>query len=76
MKNMREISYILGIKIYWDRSRRLLELQSTYINKMLKWFIMEEPKREYLLFSYGIHLSKDVYPKKQIERDRIKKTPL
>jgi len=34
---------------------------------------MEEPKREYL---HGIHLFKDIYSKKQIERDKIKKTPL
>jgi hypothetical protein len=37
---------------------------------------MEEPKREYLLFSHGIYLFKDIYPKKQIERDKIKKIPL
>jgi len=37
---------------------------------------MKEPKREYLLFSHGIHLFNEIYSKKQIERDKIKKIPL
>ncbi|KAL0462995.1 UNVERIFIED_CONTAM: hypothetical protein Slati_0187100 [Sesamum latifolium] len=37
MKDMGEASYILGIKIYRDRSRRMLGLtQSSYIEKVLK----------------------------------------
>ncbi|KAL0342540.1 UNVERIFIED_CONTAM: Retrovirus-related Pol polyprotein from transposon TNT 1-94 [Sesamum calycinum] len=37
MKNVGEASYILGIKIYRDRSRRMLGLtQSSYIGKVLK----------------------------------------
>jgi hypothetical protein len=37
MKDMGEVAYILGIKIYKDKSRRLFGLsQSTYIDKMLK----------------------------------------
>ena len=33
MKNLREVAYILGMKIYRDRSKRLLGLfQSTYID--------------------------------------------
>ena len=39
MKDLGEASYILGIRIYRDRSRGLLGLsQSTYIDKLLKWF--------------------------------------
>ncbi|KAL0439311.1 UNVERIFIED_CONTAM: hypothetical protein Slati_2414100 [Sesamum latifolium] len=46
MKDMGEASYILGIKIYRDRSRRLLGLtQSSYIEKFLKRFKMEHSKR-------------------------------
>ncbi|KAL0401954.1 UNVERIFIED_CONTAM: Copia protein [Sesamum latifolium] len=42
MKDMGEASYILGIKIYRDRSRRMLGLtQSSYIEKVLKRFRME-----------------------------------
>ena len=37
MKDLGDAVYILGIKIYRDRSRRLLGLsQSTYIDKVLK----------------------------------------
>ncbi|KAL0319889.1 UNVERIFIED_CONTAM: Retrovirus-related Pol polyprotein from transposon TNT 1-94 [Sesamum radiatum] len=37
MKDMGEASYILGIKIYRDRSKRMLGLtQSPYIEKVLK----------------------------------------
>src|SRR3954453_11357859 len=37
MKDLGEAAYILGIKIYRDRSRRLIGLsQSTYIDKVLK----------------------------------------
>ena len=36
MKDLGEAAYILGIKIYRDRSRRLIGLsQSTYIDKVL-----------------------------------------
>ncbi|KAL0400359.1 UNVERIFIED_CONTAM: Copia protein [Sesamum radiatum] len=46
MKDMGEASYILGIKIYRDRSRRMLGLtQSSYIEKVLKRFRMEHSNR-------------------------------
>jgi hypothetical protein len=49
MKNLGEAAYILGIKIYRDRSRRLLELsQSAYIDKILKRFNMQNSKKGYL----------------------------
>ena len=42
MKDLGEATYILGIKIYRDRSRRLIGLsQDTYIDKVLKRFSME-----------------------------------
>ena len=42
MIDLGEVTYIVGIKIYRDRYRRLLGLlQSTYIDKMLKKFSME-----------------------------------
>ncbi|GJW18576.1 retrotransposon protein, putative, ty1-copia subclass [Tanacetum coccineum] len=46
MKDLREAAYVLGIKIYRDRSRRLIGLcQSAYIEKILKRFHMENSKR-------------------------------
>jgi hypothetical protein len=42
MKDLGEAAYILGIKIYKDRSRRLIGLsQSTYLDKILKKFKMD-----------------------------------
>ena len=49
MKDLREAAYILGIKIYRDRSKRLIGLsQDTYIDKVLKRFNMEEAKKGFL----------------------------
>ena len=46
MKDLGEVAYILGIKIYRDRSRRLLALcQSTYLDKILKKFDMHLAKK-------------------------------
>jgi hypothetical protein len=43
IKDMGEAAYVLGIKIYRDRSRRLLALsQSTYLDKVLKRFRRRE----------------------------------
>src|SRR3954465_1587595 len=57
MKDLGEAAYILGIKIYRDRSRRLIELsQSTYIEKVLKRFNMHEAKKGFLPISHDIHL--------------------
>ncbi|KAK8597319.1 hypothetical protein V6N12_065790 [Hibiscus sabdariffa] len=51
MKDLGEAAYILGVKIYRDRSRRLLGLsQSIYIDKVLKLFSMEESKRGILAY--------------------------
>ncbi|GKB64382.1 putative reverse transcriptase domain-containing protein [Tanacetum coccineum] len=46
IKDLGEAAYILGIKIYRDRSKRLISLcQSAYIEKILKRFLMENSKR-------------------------------
>ncbi|KAL0405988.1 UNVERIFIED_CONTAM: Retrovirus-related Pol polyprotein from transposon TNT 1-94 [Sesamum latifolium] len=56
---MGEASYILGIKIYRDRSRRMLGLtQSSYIEKVLKRFKMKNSKRGFFPMRHGIKLSK------------------
>ena len=59
MKDLGEASYILGIKIYRDRSRRLIGYsQSTYLDKIFKKFKMEQTKKGFLHVLQGIKLSK------------------
>src|SRR6516165_7148502 len=65
MKDLGEAAYILGIKIYRDRSKRLLGLsQSAYIDKVLKRFSMEGSKRGLLPMSHGISLSENKCPQR------------
>ena len=48
-KDLSKATYILGIKIYKDRSRRLIRLSmSTYLDKILKEFKMVQSKKELL----------------------------
>jgi hypothetical protein len=59
MKDLGEAAYILDIKIYRDRSKRLIALsQDTYIDKVLNRFNMLDSKKGFLTMSYGITLSK------------------
>ena len=74
MKDIGEAAYILGIKIYRDRSKRLIGLrQDTYINKVLKRLKIEEAKKGFLSMSHGIHLSKTQCPTTTDERERMRK---
>ena len=69
----------MGIKIYRDRSKRLIGLsQDTYIDKVdkvLKRFNMEEAKKEFLPMSHGIHFNKTQCPTTTDERERMSKVP-
>jgi hypothetical protein len=59
MKDLGEAIYILGIKIYRDRQRRLIGLsQSTYLDKVLKRFRMDKAKKDSLPMLSGKILSK------------------
>jgi hypothetical protein len=58
MKDLGEATYILGIRIYRDRSKRLRGLsQDTCIHNVLKQLNMEQSKKWFLPMSHGIHLS-------------------
>ena len=51
MKDLNEVAYILGIKIYRDRSRCLIGLsQSMYLDKILKKFKWISPRRGSCLY--------------------------
>nr|GEU41869.1 hypothetical protein [Tanacetum cinerariifolium] len=59
MKDLGEATYILGIKIYRDRSQRLICLcQSAYIEKILKRYHMENSKRGIIPMQDKLKLSK------------------
>ena len=63
IKDLGEAAYILGIKIYRYRSRRLIGLsQSTYLDKVLKRFNMEQAKKGFFLVLQGIKLSQTQCP--------------
>ena len=76
MKDLGEATYILGIKIYRDKSKRLLGLsQSSYIDKMLKRFSMEQSKRGCVPMVKGTTLLKSLCPQTQDERTRMSMIP-
>ena len=76
MKALGEAAYILGIKIYRDRPKRLIGLsQDTYIDKVLKRFNMEQSKRGFLPMSHGMHFSDKQRPSSYEERKCMSKIP-
>ncbi|KAL0455059.1 UNVERIFIED_CONTAM: hypothetical protein Slati_0845100 [Sesamum latifolium] len=63
-KDLGEASYILGIKIIRDRSKRMLGMtQTSYVEKVLKRFKMENSRRGFLPMRHGLKLSKKQSPK-------------
>ncbi|GJT33875.1 putative RNA-directed DNA polymerase [Tanacetum coccineum] len=59
MKDLGEATFILGIKIYRDRSRRLIGLcQSAYMDKILKRYRMDNSKRGYIPMQERLDLNK------------------
>ncbi|GJY34949.1 retrotransposon protein, putative, ty1-copia subclass [Tanacetum coccineum] len=59
MKDLGKAAYILGIKIYRDRSRWLIGLcQSAYIEKILKWYHRENSKHGSIPMQEKLRLSK------------------
>ncbi|GJR06124.1 retrotransposon protein, putative, ty1-copia subclass [Tanacetum coccineum] len=59
MKDLGEAAFILGIKIYRDRSKQLIGLsQSAYMDKILKRFRMDSSKRGYIPMQERLDLNK------------------
>ncbi|KAJ9538397.1 hypothetical protein OSB04_031130 [Centaurea solstitialis] len=76
MKDLGEAAYILGIKIYRNRSRRIIGLsQGTYIDKVLKRFRMDESKKGFIPMQHGIVLSKAQCPESSQDKDKMKSIP-
>ncbi|PKI69339.1 hypothetical protein CRG98_010273 [Punica granatum] len=76
MKDLGEVTYILGIRIYRDRPKRLIGLsQALYLDKVLKRFNMQDSRRGLLPMRHGIHLSKAMSPKTPVEREKMSHVP-
>ena len=76
MKDLGEAAYILGIKIYRDRSRRLIGLsQSTYLDKILKKFNMDQSKKGFLPILQGVRLSTTQCPTSAEDREKMSVIP-
>ena len=76
MKDLGEAAYILGIKIYRDRSRRLIALsQSTYLEKVLKRFRMDQSKKGFLPVQKGKPLSLTQCPATVKEKEEMSNIP-
>ncbi|GJW50470.1 retrotransposon protein, putative, ty1-copia subclass [Tanacetum coccineum] len=76
MQDLGEAAYILGIKIYRDRSRRLIGLcQSAYIKKILKRYHMENSKRGSIPMQEKLRLSKSQGASTPAELKRMQNVP-
>ncbi|GKG07259.1 hypothetical protein Tco_0330228, partial [Tanacetum coccineum] len=59
LENLEEAVFILGIKIYRDRSRRLIGLsQNAYLDKIYKRYRMDNSKRGSIPMQVDPHLNK------------------
>ncbi|GKF33312.1 retrotransposon protein, putative, ty1-copia subclass [Tanacetum coccineum] len=76
MKDLGDVAYIIGIKIYRDRSKRLIGLnQSAYIEKILKRFYMENFKRGTIPMQEKLKLSKSQGASTPAEKQRMQNIP-
>jgi hypothetical protein len=76
MKDLGEVVYILGIKIYRDRIKRLIGFsQDAYIDKILNWFNMQDSKKCFLPMLHGIILSKKQCPSEPDKQERMRVIP-
>ena len=75
-EDLDKAAYILGIKIYRDRSRRLIGLsQSTFLDKFLKKFKMDLSKKGFLPVLQGVKLSQTQSLTTAEDRERMKVIP-
>ncbi|GJR43388.1 retrotransposon protein, putative, ty1-copia subclass [Tanacetum coccineum] len=76
MKDLREASFILGIKIYRNRSKRLIRLfQNAYMDKILKRYKMDNSKRGHIPMQERLDLNKSQGAQTPKEVNRMKNVP-
>ena len=60
MKDLGEAKYVLGIKVIRDRKNKIIALsQENYIDSILSKYNMQDSKKEFTLFRYGINIFQD-----------------
>ncbi|GJW18660.1 retrotransposon protein, putative, ty1-copia subclass [Tanacetum coccineum] len=76
MKDLGEATFILGIKIYKDRSKQLIGLsQNAYMDKILKRYKMDNSKRGYIPMQERLDLNKSQGAQNPKEVNRLKNVP-
>ena len=76
MKDMGEVTYVIGIKIKRDRSQRILGLsQETYINKVLEGFHMKDCSPSIAPIANGDRFSLNQCPSNDLEKKEMKNIP-
>ena len=76
MKDMGEASYVIGIKMYRERSRGILGLsQETYINKVLERFNMKNCSPSVAPILKGDRFDLNQCPKNDFEWEHMKNIP-
>ncbi|KAI3744875.1 hypothetical protein L1987_57971 [Smallanthus sonchifolius] len=76
MKDLGDVAYILGIKIYRDRSKQLIGLsQSTYIDKFIRRFFMQDSKRGSLPMVHGTILNNKQCPQSDEDKKKMERVP-
>ncbi|GJV55181.1 retrotransposon protein, putative, ty1-copia subclass [Tanacetum coccineum] len=76
MKDLGEAAFILGIRIYRDRSKRLIGLsQNAYMDKILKRYKMNNSKRGTIPMQERLDLNKSQGAQMPKEVNRMKNVP-
>ena len=75
-KDIGEATYILGVKIFKDRSRKLMAMsQESYIKKIIERFNVANCKHKDTPIAKGQSLSLDMCPKTPQEKERMTRVP-
>ena len=76
MKDLGEANFVLCIQLFRDRKNRIIALsQSSYIENVLKKFVMQDSKKGGQPSRTRITLSLDDYPKTSKEKVYMEKVP-
>ena len=77
MKDLGNTEHILGIKIRWDRQKKLLFVsQEKYIEKVLERFQMTDAKPSSVPLQSHVKFSKAHYPKNKEETEKNASHPM